>query len=806
MTKKKSEGRCKTIQKWRWSKGLMTIFMATLLITTGLYAWADCSYYYHLKPSDNDLKNAVASIKSGYEDGTAFLIDDERGLLLTASHVVKSSIDNPSTPVYGRFRGSGTEKFNLSVVAHDTELDVALLRAEDLEQFKNRKELELSFHFPEQQNVIILGGATGTIESPEVLSKKATEFSIQSQNSFSITADVAEGDSGAPVIKESDGMVIGIVTQKTPKTGVAVPVNAMTGFLLKQSKIKISQELTEFIDNPSRKTEEELVDVFRAGSAKKFSNFELVGMISSMRENWEEKKRGMLPNEIKDCNTHTIAVSRHMGVFTSDVVLLTQDFSSIMPKLNDESAVKRDLEMTAIEIYYNEKNFEEVLKHVEELKKLGGSLSPEALDYQWQAFKHLERYEEAKEALNEYLQITRYSQKKYPYSERLKQQVKINEKLKEDDKAFEQAKSKGTVEAFNEYLDKYPKGKNFGNATQLLKQTRDDEAFEQARSVGTSAAYRVYLSKIDKDESQHVEKARELQAIAREKEVYEQAKSIANAEAYDIYLSNYSNGQYTQEFVLLHDDSMFNQAKSKGTKEAYLNYLFRYPEGIHKVDAQRFMNEVIDNEAFEVAKSIGTSTAFGVYLCKVVVDKRGSIYSSVLPERICPAFPERPKIVGEVQNAWLKALERDKCKTRLLEDINSFCPAILPEINCPAFPERPNTPREFVIAWSKVLERDKCKTQLLEGINTLYKKFDKERGRHVEKARRLQAMAQEKEVYEQAKSIGTFAAYEVYLISFPNGQYFDEAKNMMLELNKEHSLQELPKYDKTIGPEDTNQD
>ena len=396
MTKKESHGHRETIQKWRWLKGFMTIFTATLLITTGLCAWADCSDYYHLKPSDDDLKDAVANIKSGSEDGTAFLIDREHGLLLTASHVVESSIDNPSTPVQGRFRGSGTVRFDLSVVAHDTELDVALLRAEDLEQFKNRKELELSFHFPEQQNIIILGGATGTIESPEVLSKKATEFSIQSQYSFSITADVAEGDSGGPVIKESDGMVIGIVIQKTPKTGVAVPISAMTGFLLKQSKIKIPQELSEFIDNPSRKTEEELVDVFRSGSDKKFSNFELVGMINSMKEKWEGKKRRMLPDNIKDCNTYTVAVSRHLGVFASDVDRLTQDFSSIVPHLNDESAVKRDLEMTSIEIYYNNENFEDVLKHVEELKKLGGSLSPEALDYQWQAFKHLERYEEAK--------------------------------------------------------------------------------------------------------------------------------------------------------------------------------------------------------------------------------------------------------------------------------------------------------------------------------------------------------------------------------------------------------------------------
>ena len=372
---------------------------------------------------------------------------------------------------------------------------------------------------------------------------------------------------------------------------------------------------------------------------------------------------------------------------------------------------------------------------------------------------------------------------------------KINEKLEDDDKAFEQAKSKGMIEEFNEYLIKYPSGRHIEEARNRLKQARDDAAFEQARSVGTSAAYRVYLSKFEKDESRHVEKARELQAMAREKEVYEKAKSIANAEAYDIYLSIYPNGQYTKEVVRLHDDAMFEQAKSKGTQVAYRNYLLRYPEGIHNGDAQQLMDEVVDNEAFEVAESVGTSTAYGVYLCKVVVDKQVTIFLDVLAERNCPSLPERPGTPREFYIAWPKVLVTDKCKTRLLEDINTFCPAVLPERNCPSLPERPGTPREFYIAWPKILVTDKCKTRLLEDINTLYKRFDKVRGRHVEKARELQAMAQEKEVYEQAKLIGTSAAYEVYLISYPNGKYVQEAKKIMVELYKVHSQQELPKCD-----------
>ncbi|NIM79531.1 MAG: protein kinase [Candidatus Aminicenantes bacterium] len=72
-----------------------------------------------------------------------------------------------------------------------------------------------------------------------------------------------------------------------------------------------------------------------------------------------------------------------------------------------------------------------------------------------------------------------------------------------DDNAFQRAKSRNTIYAYEKYLEKYPSGRHANeaqkrlnelkNATRLEIKIKDDVAFETAASTGTIAAYEAYL-------------------------------------------------------------------------------------------------------------------------------------------------------------------------------------------------------------------------------------------------------------------------------------------------------------------------
>ena len=308
-----------TREVWHWQIGLVGIIAFSLSIATGMHAHAveKCDAYRH--PSfgfdhvESKLKESVLTIKYDKEVGTAFLIDRSRGLFLTAHHVVKKNDTQATEKVQGRFASEGSKVFNLSVLKEDANLDVALLQTDDLSQLQDRDEFELSFHVHKPQRVGFLSTAYGTIDDPKVTRTLSLDkFGYDDVQRYGISIPVNFGDSGAPIMKTDNGLVIAIVIERiTDKRAIAQPMVNLRKFLKKDSMKNLPKQMSQVIDESLKGFDEDVWhSMFRANEGPLYSNFRLAGMIQSI---WENKPWPKLYDKIKGCEVFFVGINRGLG-------------------------------------------------------------------------------------------------------------------------------------------------------------------------------------------------------------------------------------------------------------------------------------------------------------------------------------------------------------------------------------------------------------------------------------------------------------------------------------------------------------
>ena len=158
--------------------------------------------------------------------------------------------------------------------------------------------------------------------------------------------------------------------------------------------------------------------------------------------------------------------------------------------------VRRDLSLLGMKQANAAGNHEQVLEHAAKLMELGAELPLEARFYQVEAYAHLGRDEEAIEELTAYLEET--GREGEHYQAALQLLLRLNERLGQEDAAYERAKGRGTAAGYGEYLREYPNGRYVAEARrqqEAAERREDDAAFGRARSAGTAAAYGEYLSR-----------------------------------------------------------------------------------------------------------------------------------------------------------------------------------------------------------------------------------------------------------------------------------------------------------------------
>lgn len=198
---------------------------AVLKIKTvqAVYDWERPFY----KPSDKEIS------------GTGFIIDSEKGYVLTNAHVVENSLY-----ISARSNKSGKKDFSLELISICREKDLALCKIlkEDLALLNNIPSLKFGdsmlvkpgdkvrvMGYPLNQNNVKIteGVASGfeNINKDEEYEEDKEDSLSRSPYCIQISAPINHGNSGGPVLNEKDE-VIGIVTggiTKAQNIGYAIP-------------------------------------------------------------------------------------------------------------------------------------------------------------------------------------------------------------------------------------------------------------------------------------------------------------------------------------------------------------------------------------------------------------------------------------------------------------------------------------------------------------------------------------------------------------------------------------------------------
>jgi tetratricopeptide (TPR) repeat protein len=163
-----------------------------------------------------ELTGAVFRLQtSDSQSGTAYLIDGERGYLITAYHVVQGAFKTPSS-----VKITAT---SIALPDHALELetikglglpqDVALLKVKDIGDLKNAniRPLDLATHFPPTTHYVTIGYPRGknkpNSQSAELEGKYEGDETYKPDYYFEIKQDIDDGSSGSPLIDQNGAVI-----------------------------------------------------------------------------------------------------------------------------------------------------------------------------------------------------------------------------------------------------------------------------------------------------------------------------------------------------------------------------------------------------------------------------------------------------------------------------------------------------------------------------------------------------------------------------------------------------------------------
>lgn len=189
-------------------------------------------------------KTHVYTLYTDLEQGSGFLIND-KGDILTNAHVVLDAS-------YITVKNSDGQEFNGNIIGKSETQDLAIVRVDEL---AGKEPLEI------EMEPVDIGTPVVAIGSPNDQSNTATtgeitetdlDFSDQFEytNLYEMSAEIAQGSSGGPLIAADTGKLLGInsiIIEENPESGYAIPIYT------------VWDQLTEWVNNPILPEEQEIV-------------------------------------------------------------------------------------------------------------------------------------------------------------------------------------------------------------------------------------------------------------------------------------------------------------------------------------------------------------------------------------------------------------------------------------------------------------------------------------------------------------------------------------------------------------------
>ena len=227
-------------------------------------------------------RNAILRLELKGEAGTGFLIDSERGLVVTARHVVKFAVKDHDLTIDGFSKMFPNETLKLRVVDATTpSIDVAVLQTVPPNKLSAAPSVQFSLTPPTPGSPVVYAGFPNGGQTLVPGNAKISE--MDEAQSLTIRGATISGDSGSPVFDEH-GLVIGIVTDgKTNLLGSIQSSLAFEALLLRLApSSKASSLFDSILGNPIPQNFEMQ---FRPSASKDgATNLDLLGLMKLLNK------------------------------------------------------------------------------------------------------------------------------------------------------------------------------------------------------------------------------------------------------------------------------------------------------------------------------------------------------------------------------------------------------------------------------------------------------------------------------------------------------------------------------------------
>jgi outer membrane protein assembly factor BamD (BamD/ComL family) len=157
-----------------------------------------------------------------------------------------------------------------------------------------------------------------------------------------------------------------------------------------------------------------------------------------------------------------------------------------------------------------------------------------------------------------------------------------------------------TVEGWQDIMRQFPNGKYDSIAATHLCQLE----FNAAKSINTVEGYESYLKKYPKCENSQM-----AQGLLMSLE-FKEAESKNTIEAYNSFLSNYPTGSYLSKAKVAIEKIDFEKAKGEKSVSAFTDFMSKYPDGLFIKDARKEIEEIY----FQNAKKANSVAALNKFI------------------------------------------------------------------------------------------------------------------------------------------------------------------------------------------------
>lgn len=189
-------------------------------------------------------KTHVYTLYTDLEQGSGFLINTE-GDILTNAHVVLDAS-------YITVKNSDGQEFNGNIIGISETQDLAIVRVDEL---AGKEPLEIEMEPVDIGTPVVALGSPGDQSNTATTGEiTATDLDFMDQYEYTglyeMTADIAQGSSGGPLIAADTGRIIGInsiILEEKPGSGYTIPIYT------------VWDQLTEWVENPIVTEEQEVV-------------------------------------------------------------------------------------------------------------------------------------------------------------------------------------------------------------------------------------------------------------------------------------------------------------------------------------------------------------------------------------------------------------------------------------------------------------------------------------------------------------------------------------------------------------------